>query len=266
MPGPYNPPQPRRTQVVPTRRGASTPRWRWWRLVPMLGLVPVLVAVLATQGAFNRPASRQQAAPVAAAPTTVAAGPTTVSVADATVLPTPAATAVAPSASNGTAPATTATSGTAGSSVSSTSGTTGTGNASAAGGATSVTTGTTSSGAAAAETPATATNSTAYVAYRVQPGDTVRFVARTYGVSAVSIVQASGLSNPDLLHVGQVLTVPAQPGWVYRVQPGETLDQIAARTGVAGERIASASGLSIASVGPGSVLLIPDQSVAAHGK
>jgi LysM repeat protein len=94
----------------------------------------------------------------------------------------------------------------------------------------------------------------------------VKFVARTYGVSPASIIQASGLSNPDLLHVGQVLTVPAQPGWLYRVQPGETLDQIAVRTGVAGDRIASASGLSIASVGPGDVLLIPDQSAAAQGK
>ena len=51
-----------------------------------------------------------------------------------------------------------------------------------------------------------------------------------------------------------------------KVQDGETLDQIAARTGVAGDRIAAASGLSIASVGPGDVLLIPDQSAAAQGK
>jgi LysM repeat protein len=90
----------------------------------------------------------------------------------------------------------------------------------------------------------------------------VRFIARTYGVSAASISQASGLSNPDQLHVGQVLTVPAHPGWLYRVQPCETLDQISARTGVATDSIVSASGLSAASVGPGDVILIPDQSLA----
>ena len=68
------------------------------------------------------------------------------------------------------------------------------------------------------------------------------------------------------MRVGQVLTVPAQPGWLYRIQPGETLDQVAARTGISSDRIASASGLSIASVGPGTVVLIPDQAVAAQAK
>jgi LysM repeat protein len=94
----------------------------------------------------------------------------------------------------------------------------------------------------------------------------VRFIARTYGVSTASIIQASALRNPDLLHPGQVLTVPAQPGYLYRVQPGETLDQIAARTGIDTDRIASASGLSAASVGPGAVLLIPDQALNAQSK
>ena len=101
------------------------------------------------------------------------------------------------------------------------------------------------------------------MAYRVQPGDTLRFVAHMYGVSAASIAQASGLTNPDLVRVGQVLTIPAEPGWLYRIQPGETLDQVASRTGVASERIVAASGLTIASVGAGSVILIPDQAAAA---
>ena len=100
------------------------------------------------------------------------------------------------------------------------------------------------------------------MAYRVQPGDTLRFIARTYGVSVASIAQASGLKNADQLRVGQVLTVPDQPGWLYRVQPGESLDQIAARSGVSSDQIASASGLTAASVEPGQVLLIPDGSAA----
>ena len=104
------------------------------------------------------------------------------------------------------------------------------------------------------------------MAYRVQPGDTLAFIARTYGVSAASIAQASGLGNPDLLRVGQVLTIPSQPGWLYRVQPGDTLDQIAASTGVSSDAIVSASGLTAASVSPGDVLLIPDQTSAQPGK
>ena len=85
-----------------------------------------------------------------------------------------------------------------------------------------------------------------------------------YGVSAASISQASGLRNPDLLRVGQVLTIPIQPGWLYRVQPGESLDQIAARTGVSTTIIASASNLATDSVRPGDVILIPDQAVAIN--
>jgi LysM repeat protein len=96
----------------------------------------------------------------------------------------------------------------------------------------------------------------------VQPGDTVKFVAQMYGVSTTSIIQASALQNPDVLRIGQVLTVPAQPGYLYRLQPGETLELIAARTGVAVEIIASASNLSSAAARSGDVLLIPDQRQA----
>ena len=96
----------------------------------------------------------------------------------------------------------------------------------------------------------------------MQAGDTVRFVAEMYGVSSASIVEASGLQNPDRLRIGQVLTVPNQPGWLYRIQPGETLDLIAARTGVATDLIASASSLSTTTVRAGDVILIPDQTVA----
>jgi len=99
-------------------------------------------------------------------------------------------------------------------------------------------------------------------AYRVQPGDTVKFVAEMYGVSPASIAQASGLANADQLRVGQVLTIPTQPGWLYRVQPGETLDQISARTGVSSDAIASVSRLTVASVRPGDVILIPDPAAA----
>jgi LysM repeat protein len=105
-----------------------------------------------------------------------------------------------------------------------------------------------------------ASGSAPFVAYRVQPGDTLRFLAQMYGVSAASIARASGLKNPDVLRVGQVLTIPSQPGWLYRVQPGETLDQVAARSGVSAQAILSVSGLTAASVGD--VVLIPDTAPA----
>lgn len=90
----------------------------------------------------------------------------------------------------------------------------------------------------------------------------MKFVAQMYGVSPQSVANASGLSNPDRLQVGQVLTIPNQPGYLYRVQPGETLDQIAARTGVPSDTIATVSRLTIASIRPGDVILIPDLTAA----
>jgi LysM repeat protein len=85
----------------------------------------------------------------------------------------------------------------------------------------------------------------------------VRQVAEAYGVSLASVINASALRNPDSLRVGQVLTIPSQPGYLYRVQPGETLDQIAARAGVSVDSIAAASQLTSTTVRGGEVLLIP---------
>jgi len=98
----------------------------------------------------------------------------------------------------------------------------------------------------------------------VQPGDTIKGIAQTYGVSIASIAQASGLLNPDRLRVGQLLTIPNQAGYLYRVQPGETLDQIAARTGVTTDIIVSASDLPAAMVRAGDVILIPEHAVVSR--
>ncbi len=44
--------------------------------------------------------------------------------------------------------------------------------------------------------------------YTVLPGDTLARIARQFGVSVRVIVEANKLENPDLLEIGQVLTVP----------------------------------------------------------
>jgi LysM repeat protein len=211
-------------------------------MVPVLGLVPVLVAtVLATQGSSG---GRAQ--------TPVASGPTLASAVGGQTAATvqPAATQVAPAApTQGPAPAVTAPPASV-----------------AAPTVAASSPGTSSIGAAPTSANELASGNASgaepFVAYHVQPGDTVRFIAQMYGVSGASISQASGLTNPDELRIGQILTIPAKPGWLYRVQPGETLDQVAARTGVSSGTIASASGLVAASVRSGDVLLIPDQTLA----
>ncbi len=49
--------------------------------------------------------------------------------------------------------------------------------------------------------------------YTVQAGDTLGTISQRYGVSVEAVMQANGLTNPDLLAVGQVLTIPTpEPG------------------------------------------------------
>jgi putative chitinase len=44
--------------------------------------------------------------------------------------------------------------------------------------------------------------------YRVQCGDTLYRIACRYGTSVWAIANANGLSNPNVIYVGQVLRIP----------------------------------------------------------
>jgi LysM repeat protein len=102
---------------------------------------------------------------------------------------------------------------------------------------------------------------TAYTTYTVKPGDTLNHVATDFGVSGESIVRASGLSDPNLLQPGQVLTIPRDSGWLYRVQGSETLEQIASRFGVSVDVLFMASKLSSPIVRTGDLLFIPNPAI-----
>lgn len=74
--------------------------------------------------------------------------------------------------------------------------------------------------------------------YVVQRGDTLYRIGRRYGVSVGEIVRANGIVNPNLIYVGQRLTIPTdhpadQPETtVHVVKRGENLFRIALRYGV----------------------------------
>lgn len=119
--------------------------------------------------------------------------------------------------------------------------------------------------------------------YVVQPGDTLASIAYQVGVSMHELIRINNIVNPDLIFVGQVLTLPgcAQPvplpeplpcgapvgcsvdpvhpaGQTYTVQPGDTLSQIAAWFGVSADYLCEVNGLwnpNIIYVGQ--VLIIP---------
>jgi len=47
--------------------------------------------------------------------------------------------------------------------------------------------------------------------YTIQEGDTLGAIARTYGVSIEELMAANGITDPNVLHVGQTLAIPISP-------------------------------------------------------
>lgn len=109
----------------------------------------------------------------------------------------------------------------------------------------------------------------------VVPGDTLYSIANAYGVTVNDIMQANGITNPNLIYVGQELVIPGcnpggptpppgpteQPpdGCQHVVQPGDTLYSIARHYGTTVSAIMAANGI----VNPdliyvGQVLVIPN--------
>lgn len=118
------------------------------------------------------------------------------------------------------------------------------------------------SGGAASAAPAGATHT-------VAAGETLGSIAGRYGTSIGAIVNANGIANPNLVRIGQQLTVPAGAGGggggggggasgyagtggsdgrtgltgTHTVAAGESLTAIARRYGVAVEALAAANGI-----------------------
>lgn len=115
--------------------------------------------------------------------------------------------------------------------------------------------------------PPTTAPSGGTVTYIVQRGDTLYSIARRYGTTVEAIASANGITNPNLIRVGQKLTIPtsgspAPPppsgGTTYVVQPGDNLFRIALRYNMSYLYLASYNGISDPSrIYVGQVLRIP---------
>ena len=93
-------------------------------------------------------------------------------------------------------------------------------------------------------------------AYTVAQGDTVGEIAARSGVSISALAQANDLNDPNLIYIGQRLTIPGrdgtadsapiQPGptQTHVVRAGESLGTIAARFGLTIEQLAQANGIT----------------------
>lgn len=62
-----------------------------------------------------------------------------------------------------------------------------------------------------------ATGGSEEVTYRVQRGDRLADIAASYGVSLSSLIQVNGISNPNLIRSGQLLTISGGGQWVCPV-------------------------------------------------
>jgi len=114
--------------------------------------------------------------------------------------------------------------------------------------------------------------------YIVRPGDTLFSIGMNYGLSALALMEANGLTS-ETIYAGQELVIPvdgvpggyAPPGGNYappvdgsvgfhRVSPGETLYGIAMQYGLSVEGIAAANGIPYPYIIQiGQELIIPGQ-------
>lgn len=128
----------------------------------------------------------------------------------------------------------------------------------------------------------TAAGGSVATVHRVTAGETLFDIAHRYGVTAATVAVANEIATPDLLRVGQRLTIPsggsAPAGGAsgddsgdgsmatHAVKAGETLASIAARHGVTAKALAAANALTNPNlVRIGQVLVIPAAVGGAGG-
>jgi flagellum-specific peptidoglycan hydrolase FlgJ len=63
--------------------------------------------------------------------------------------------------------------------------------------------------------------------YIVEEGDSVRTIARQFGVTNETIIWENDLTDPDILRVGEALRILPFSGLIHEVRPGDTLASVA---------------------------------------
>lgn len=103
--------------------------------------------------------------------------------------------------------------------------------------------------------------------YTVRAGDTLSSIASRYGTTTSALAQANGISNVNLIYVGQTIkfsgTSTTTTSSTYTVRYGDTLSAIASRYGTSTSTLASINGISNPNwIYPGQVLKLSGGSSA----
>ena len=111
------------------------------------------------------------------------------------------------------------------------------------------------------------------VTYIVEPGDVLALVAERFEVTLEAIMERNGITNPELIFVGQELVIPGEASdptptpesesgatETYVVQPGDTALGVAIRFDTTLDELAAANGLTsdqLANLQIGQELVLP---------
>lgn len=83
-------------------------------------------------------------------------------------------------------------------------------------------------GSTALEAPAPALPAKQQIrTYVVEAGDSVRSIAKQFGVTNETVIWANELTDPDRLQIGQTLEILPFTGLIHEVRPGDTLASVA---------------------------------------
>ena len=107
---------------------------------------------------------------------------------------------------------------------------------------------------------------TSVAEYTVQPGDSLSFIARDYGVSIESIMWANGLRDSNSIREGNILKIPPISGVIHTVKSGDTIGTIAKKYGANAENIIAYNALPLeGKLQINDELIIPDGKIATAG-
>ena len=102
--------------------------------------------------------------------------------------------------------------------------------------------------------------------YTVQSGDTLSGIASKYGTTYTKLAEYNGISNPNLIYVGQQIKIlnsgasagSAPTAKTYTVKSGDTLSGIASKYGTTYTKLAEYNGISNPNlIYPGQMIKIP---------